>query len=142
MADYDKDVFGWAFEQAQFLRQRRFDLLDIEHLANEIEFIGKTRVRDLAKQISGLLADLLKWQYLPAERTAGYRAMIELQRSELIESLEESPSSSIVIEDAEMLQLLWNHVLAQTMTETELCCLPTECPWEIKKVLTESWLPA
>ncbi|WP_408529742.1 DUF29 family protein [Paraburkholderia nemoris] len=37
----DEDVFAWAVEQARFLREGRFDLLDIEHIADEIEDVGK-----------------------------------------------------------------------------------------------------
>ena len=43
MPAYDEDVFAWAFEQARFLREGRFDLLDIEHLADEIDDVWKTR---------------------------------------------------------------------------------------------------
>lgn len=39
---YDTDVVAWASEQARFLRAGRFDLLDLEHLAQEIEDVGKS----------------------------------------------------------------------------------------------------
>jgi len=41
---YDEDVILWAEEQARLLRARRFDELDIEHVADEIEDVGKSEL--------------------------------------------------------------------------------------------------
>lgn len=38
---YEKDINAWANEQARLLRARRFELLDVEHIAGEIEDVGK-----------------------------------------------------------------------------------------------------
>ena len=40
---YDKDVIIWSQEQARLLRAGRFADLDIEHLADEIEDVGKAK---------------------------------------------------------------------------------------------------
>lgn len=92
MTTYDDDVYTWAFEQARFLREHRFDMLDVEHLADEIENVAKAELRELTKQMSVLLAYLLKWHYLPAERTGSRSAMVEALRLGIAEILEESPS--------------------------------------------------
>jgi len=34
MQSYESDVKAWANEQAAFIRARKFDLLDIEHIAD------------------------------------------------------------------------------------------------------------
>ena len=44
-AHYDDDAYGWAFEQAALLRAGRWSDLDIEHLADEIESVGRTERR-------------------------------------------------------------------------------------------------
>lgn len=49
-ACHQDDVVAWATEQARFLREGRLDLLDIAHLAEEIEDVGKREQRDLAPQ--------------------------------------------------------------------------------------------
>lgn len=33
---YDDDFLGWSREQAEYLKAGRFDLLDLEHLADEV----------------------------------------------------------------------------------------------------------
>ena len=67
---YDTDVVAWANEQAQLLRSGRLDQLDIEHIAEEIEDVGKSEQRELASRMSILLAHLLKWQFRPKRRGA------------------------------------------------------------------------
>ena len=57
---YEVDVVAWANEQAEFLRAGRFDQLDREHLAEEIEDVGKSEQRELANRMAALLAHLLK----------------------------------------------------------------------------------
>ena len=44
---YDKDVILWAQEQAALLRSGQFSKLDLEHIADEIEDVGKTESANL-----------------------------------------------------------------------------------------------
>lgn len=142
MSTYEEDVSAWAFEQARFLREHRFDLLDIEHLADEIEDVGKREMSELAKQMSVLLAYLLKWRYLPAERTGSRSAMIEARRLDVADILNDSPSLRDRIDETRTFQLIWMDALAQATTESGLDWLTPECPWATDDILTEGWLPA
>lgn len=67
---YDSDVIAWAQEQINLLRSGQFSRLDIEHIAEEIEDVGKSEQRELASRMAILLAHLLKWEYQPATGTA------------------------------------------------------------------------
>ena len=69
-ATYEKDVIAWANEQAALLRAGRFSALDIEHIAEEIEDVGKSERREFVSRMAVLLAHLLKWQYQPERRGA------------------------------------------------------------------------
>jgi hypothetical protein len=42
MHTYEADVVAWAKEQAELIRAGQFDLLDIDHIAEEIEDVGKS----------------------------------------------------------------------------------------------------
>ena len=46
----------------------RFAELDIEHLADEIEDVGKSEKREFASRMAVLLAHLLKWSRQPEKR--------------------------------------------------------------------------
>jgi hypothetical protein len=41
---YETDIVAWANDNARLLPAGRFDLLDIEHIAGEIEDVGKSGV--------------------------------------------------------------------------------------------------
>ena len=62
---YDAAIIAWANEQARLLREGQFSKLDIEHIAEEIEDVGKSEKRELRNSMAVLLAHLLKWQYQP-----------------------------------------------------------------------------
>jgi hypothetical protein len=72
--NYEADIVAWANEQAWLVRNKKFELLDIEHIAEEIEGVGKSEQRELASRMAVLLCHLLKWQYQPARQgaMAGY----------------------------------------------------------------------
>ena len=48
----ETDVVAWASEQARLLRAGGFELLDRDHIAEEIEDVGKSDQRELASRMS------------------------------------------------------------------------------------------
>jgi len=66
---YEQDVVAWASEQATLLRAGNFGAIDIEHIAEEIEDVGKSEQREFMSRMSVLLTHLLKWQFQPSRRS-------------------------------------------------------------------------
>jgi hypothetical protein len=62
---YDLDFYAWANEQAELLRAGKLSEADLEHIAEEIESMGKTEKRELVSRLTVLLLHLLKWQFQP-----------------------------------------------------------------------------
>jgi hypothetical protein len=58
---YETDIIAWANEQAALLRVGKLAEIDVAHIAEEIEDVGKSERRELASRVSMLLARLLKW---------------------------------------------------------------------------------
>jgi len=140
---YENDINAWANEQARLLRAGRFDLLDVEHIAGEIEDVGKTEQRELANRMAILLAHLLKWENQPERRGASWEKTITAQRKEISYALEESPSLAPKLQEPRWLDMVWSRAVAQAVNETGLDCFPNECPWAIQdEVLHHGWLPA
>ena len=52
---YDRDFYAWTLVQAEALRAKDWHTLDIEHLAEEIEDLGKSDHRCPGKRL--LVAD-------------------------------------------------------------------------------------
>src|SRR5471032_3643024 len=89
---YEEDVVAWASEQAALLRAGKLSSIDIEHIAEEIEDVGKSEQRELASRMAVLLAHLLKWQFQPSRRSKSWKFTIRTQRKEVAYVLDEAPS--------------------------------------------------
>lgn len=138
---YDTDVVAWANEQARLLRARRFDLLDWEHLAEEIEDVGKSEQRELNNRMAVLLAHLLKWQCQP-ERQGNSRARtIKEQRRGIVSRLEDTPSLKGKLTESRWWDNVWADAVAQATSETGIDTLPEVCPWAVDEILNLAWLP-
>ncbi|QFY90616.1 DUF29 domain-containing protein [Magnetovirga frankeli] len=142
MQSYESDVVAWANEQARLIRAGRFDQLDIEHIAEEIEDVGKSEQWELASRMAVLLAHLLKWEYQPARRGASWEITIRSHRKEVAYILYESPSLKGKLVEPRWLEMVWAKAINQANAETGLTNFPDECPWSINdEVLKEAWLP-
>lgn len=142
MHTYQHDILAWSQEQARLIRSRRFDLLDLEHIAEEIEDVGKSEQRELANRFAVLLAHLLKWRYQPERRGASWEKTIKAQRKELDYHLSDTPSLRPKLLEPRWLDMVWSKAVAQAVTETGLNCFPDDCPWSIEdEVLNPGWFP-
>ena len=140
-SSYEADVVAWAGEQARLLRARRFDLLDIENIAEEIEDVGKAEQRELMSRMAILLAHLLKWQYQPQRRGNSWRQTIITQRCNIERALEETPSLKARLADARWWGSVWADALDLATRETNLNSFPKICPWAFAEIMNDDWLP-
>ncbi|MGA3398116.1 MAG: DUF29 domain-containing protein [Acetobacteraceae bacterium] len=98
MSDYDTGLLLWSERQAALLRraaagERVNDQVDWEHVAAEIESLGKSDRRQLTNRIRTILTHLIKQQTSPAaEPRPGWHETIIEQRAEIRTLLEDSPS--------------------------------------------------
>jgi len=138
---YEDDVVAWATEQANLLREGRFDQLDREHLAEEIEDVGKSEQRELASRMTRLLAHLLKWQQQPGRRGASWQITIRNQRRGIARRLRETPSLRPKLAKPDWWAGVWDDATAQAAEETGLSDFPETCPWDASEILNQEWLP-
>ena len=141
--NYETDVVAWAKEQAGFVRSGRFDQLDQEHIAEEIEDVGKNEQRELASRMAVLLAHLLKWEHQPARRSKSWQYTLTTQRKEVAYVISEAPSLRTKFSDERWLDIVWSKAKSQAESETglDIDTFPEVCPWPISDVLSEGWLP-
>src|SRR5262249_11743308 len=96
-ARYEDDVYTWSRQQAAALRRAaasRANLpspIDFANVAEEIESLGISQLREFYSRYRVLLVHLLKWQYQPETRTPRWRVTIRNQRDELARLLRISP---------------------------------------------------
>ena len=141
--NYETDVVAWANEQAGFVRAGRFDQLDLKHIAEEIEDVGKSEQRELASRMAVLLAHLLKWEHQPARRSKSWQYTLTTQRKEVAYVISEAPSLRTKFSDERWLDIVWSKAKSQAESETglDIDTFPEVCPWPISDVLSEGWLP-
>jgi hypothetical protein len=138
---YENDVILWAEEQARFLREGRFSELDIEHLADEIEDVGRSEKRELASRVAVLLAHLLKWRFQPEKRSKSWRTTINVQRRAIDAALDETPSLGGVLRDPAWQERVWGDALTQALRDTDVDDLPDACPWSMDDVRDSDFWP-
>lgn len=138
---YEQDLVAWAIANARLLREGRFDCLDAENIAEELEDMGRSEKRALASHLRGLLLHLLKWQAQPARRGPSWRRSIRNARQEIEEIVAESPS--LVQGLPEMIDHAYPKALESAIDETGLPSdqLPPRCPYRQDELLSPTFWP-
>src|SRR5262245_51657428 len=74
------------------LRSGKVNEADLEHIAEEIEDLGRRELRELYCRLSLLIGNLLKWQLQPDRRSQSWKASIRLQRADFQSLMSENVS--------------------------------------------------
>jgi hypothetical protein len=140
---YESDIVAWAKEQARLLRTGQFSSLDIEHIAEEIEDVGKSEQRELESRMAVLVAHLLKWSVQPPRRGSSWVATIKTQRAGIARRLRKTPSLKASLSDADWWADVWDDARTQVAAETQIPFdrLPADCPWSVEQILSLEFLP-
>ena len=78
---YQDDFYVWTRRQAECLRARRYDELDLENLIEEVAGLGDTAKKSARSRARTIIEHLLKLQHSPAVGPrAGWRDTIRAHR--------------------------------------------------------------
>jgi len=138
---YDVDVIAWAEQQAALLRAGRLEELDIPHIAEEIEDVGKSEQRELASRMTVLLMYLLKWRYQSERRGSRWRNTIAAQRRAIAVRIKRTPSLQVTLRNPAWWEEVWADAVAAATAETGLGDFPAVCPWALSAIQDAVWLP-
>ena len=140
---YEEDFYAWTQEQAAALRrlaaERWNGPLDLEHLAEEVEDLGKEQRNAVQSQLRRIIEHRLKLAYSPArDPRPGWLDSIDDARAEI----EDRMTATIRREVEAALPRLYAQVLpkvARTLEsfgEREAAArLPERCPWSLDELL-------
>jgi Domain of unknown function DUF29 len=139
--EYDKDFYAWTVHNAQCLREGKLSEVDLAHVAEEIESMGKSDKRELMSRLAILLAHLLKWQFQPERRGNSWKCTIEEQRFELIDLLEESPCLKYELD--QRLEHAYQKAVLIAMKETGINkeIFPQQCLFSLDQSLSADFFP-
>lgn len=142
---YDRDFVAWTEEQASVIRRDRTRLagrgVDAEHVAEEIEDMGKRERRELESRLLGIVVHLLKWQFQPTHRGESWIATLNEQRLQVAKLLRDSPSlvpgaTAILAEDYPRAR---RNAALETRQPIET--FPERCPYSVEQIIDDEFLP-
>ncbi len=138
---YLTDFNLWIDRTTQLLREERWHQIDVAHLIEEIEDLGKSERRGIVSQLTRLLLHLLKWQYQPQRRSDSWLDSITDARTQIELAIEDSPSLKNY--PAEKLEESYQRARRQAAKQTniDISVFPNACPYSLELVLAEDWLP-
>jgi hypothetical protein len=141
---YEKDIYAWSKAQADLLRARRFENLDLEHLIEEIEDLGESLYRSARSRIRTIIEHLLKLEHSPArDPRAGWVETVMTQRSDLDDELTASLRPRIEQALSRTYDQARRNVAAALRERGELAAanaLRETCPYSLDQI-TGDWLP-
>ncbi len=138
---YKQDFYAWTQVQVKLLRQQQWGQLDLPHVIEEIEALGKQQRQELRHRLSVLLGHLLKWEYQPQQRSRSWLATIRIQRRDLLQLVDDNPSLKSYLDEA--LAIAYPNAKDLAMGETDLpeLTFPATCPYSLADVLRDRFFP-
>jgi hypothetical protein len=139
--EYNQDFYAWAIHNAQLLRDRKLSEVDIDHVAEEIESMGKSERRELINQLAILLSHLLKWQFQPERQGNSWKYTIKEQRIKLNQLLEDSPS--LKYELIQKIEEAYEQATVIVLKETGIDenIFPVTCSFTLEQCLDHHFFP-
>jgi hypothetical protein len=137
--EYERDFYSWTFEQARLVREGRWEGVDRENVAEEIESLGREQFAKLRSALRVLLMHMLKWEHQPERRSRSWVLSIEAQRVELEDVLEGNPGLKPRI--AEAIAKGYRGATIEAMRETSLekSVFPAQCPYSWDDIVSRKF---
>jgi hypothetical protein len=144
---YDEDFYAWTQQQAALLRRLPplGNELDLEHIAEEIEDLGRSDLRAAQSLCEHIIEHLLKLEYSGLEDPADH------WRDEIVEwrlQLEQILTRSIVTK-LDLHECYRNDLRLVRRLERDvpglISRLPTQCPYTFEQIVGasgEDWFPS
>ena len=136
---YAQDFFQWAQTTAALIRAGKWQDVDVNAIAEELESLGKQDRREVRRHLEALVCDLLKWWAQPAERSGRWRSTIRIQRHELELILRDSPSLQAQL--STFLTEEYPAAREKALADTKLYTLPEACLFTPAQVLDADYWP-
>ncbi len=135
---YDIDFVEWTEETAKLLRAHRFDEVDLEHLVEEVEDLGKSQRRAVRSQLARMMMHLLKQRVQPERAGSSWKSSIYDAQREISFEIEDSPSLKPFL--GNILEKIYQRAVKDAIRETKpprarAAEIPAKCPWTLEELL-------
>lgn len=148
---YDTDWYAWTQEQASALRRmaetRVNSELDLDHLAEEVESLGRSEESALDSALTRVIEHLLKLEHSPAvEPRKKWRLSVIEHRNRAQKSIRRSGTLKRLLPD--LLPDAWSDGRKLAASALELFdgvpadAVPANCPYTLDQILDDGFYPA
>ena len=138
---YDQDFYAWAMHNADLIRQGRLSEIDVEHIAEELEGMGRSERRALSSRLKVLLVHLLKWRHQAPLRSNSWRYTIREQRLAVQDILQDNPSLAPQLEALQHRAYQSARLAAARETGLSEETFPQDCPFPHEQVMNSDFWP-
>ncbi len=128
-ATYDRDFYAWSNEQAALIRAGRWQDVDRENVAEEIESLGREQFNKLESALRVLILHMLKWDHQPKLRSRSWALSIQAQRLDLEDVLGDNPGLKPRLEEAMSRAHRKARIEAAKETGLDMTAFPDACPY-------------
>jgi Domain of unknown function DUF29 len=141
---YEADFYVWAQDQAEFLRGKRFDKLDLANLIEELEDLAGSLKSAVRSRATTVMEHLLKLQHSPAQSPRlAWRETIRTQRTRLLNDLTPSLRRHLADRFSDLYARARHDAEGSLRDHGEqdaADALPATCPYTLDQI-TGDWLP-
>ena len=140
---YEADFALWADRQAELLRAKRFEELDLENLIEEVEDLGRRERDTVESYVETVLEHLLKLELSNAARPRrDWLVTVDKQRSKLARKLTTTLRNHLQAELPALYAGLRRPVARQLEKgRLPADALPPDCPYTLEQILDPEWYP-
>ena len=139
MSTYDTDFYQWTQQQAELLRQGALSALDVEHLIEEIETMGRSQRDATGSHLVIVMMHLLKWKYQPERRGSSWHDSIVNGRIQIDDLLENNPSLKSQLKNLIDKAYPKAKRYASQQTKLPLITFPEQCPFTAEQIISDWW---
>jgi len=132
--DHEQDLYSWLVEQARLVRDGRWQAVDQDNLAMEIEALAQHQFAKLESAIHVLLTHLLKWDHPAIRRSRGRVQSVQSQRQAVADVLARNPGLAPRIPEA--IAHSYRRARAEAANDVGLDenSFPAKCPYDWNEI--------
>ena len=141
---YEKDLFKWCNENAKLLKEKKFDLIDIENLVEEVKSMGAQERGKLESFLVILFLHLLKLKYQSYYEVGvrGWKLSAKEHRKRVKRHLKDNPSLKGYLSEISKEAYEYARIEAARETGLKEEIFPEKMPFTIEKALLDDWYPS
>lgn len=137
---YETDNEQWLEQTIKLLKEKNLESLDLEHLIEELESVGRRDRLTVESFLEQIIRHLLLLQYWSAEyeyNANHWQAEIISFRTQLNEYLTQNLRNHLEKNQSKVYQKALNYV----RKKTGLVIFPEHCPYTLEQLIDQDWLP-